>query len=474
MRPTFFGIDIARRALQAQQRALDVVGHNIANANTPGYSRQVAVQTTTQPFTYPSRHMPTSAGQVGTGVQITAIKRVRDEFIDMQLRNETESAGRWQARRDALHQVELIFLEPSDLSLRSAMDQFWQSLQDLHQHPESDAARAVVRERALSLTATFQHVHKQLTDLRLDLNHLAKLEVERINSLTERLADVNSQIFRIVNSGQEPNDLLDRRDQLLLELSELVDIHVVIQDNKMANVSIGGLSIVNGDTATKLRAEEDPANDDLVTIRWGNTDREVPLTNGRLAGIFEARDELVAGYLESLDTLAATLIEKFNEVHSAGYTLGDHDPADQPDGGQFFTGTGAADIGLHSAILENLANIAASGTGAPGDGSNALALANVYTTEIDELSGVTMRDYFNSLISSIGVAAQKANNMVESQALLVEHLHNRREGISGVSLDEEMVDMIRFQQAYAAAARIVTAMDEALETIISRMGIVGR
>ncbi len=119
MRSTFFGIDIARRALQAQQRALDVVGHNIANANTPGYSRQVAIQATTPPYTYPSRHMPTGAGQVGTGVQITAIRRVRDEFIDMQLRNETESVGRWQARRDALHQVELIFLEPSDLSLRA-------------------------------------------------------------------------------------------------------------------------------------------------------------------------------------------------------------------------------------------------------------------------------------------------------------------------------------------------------------------
>lgn len=468
MRSTFFGIDIARRALQTQQRALDVLGHNIANANTPGYSRQVAVQATTQPYTYPSRHMPTGAGQVGTGVQITAIKRVRDEFIDMQMRNETESAGRWQARRDALHQVELIFLEPSDLSLRSAMDQFWQSLQDLHLQPESDAARAVVRERALSLTSTFQHVHKQLTDLQWDLDRLARLEVERINSLSERLADVNSQIFRVVNSGQEPNDLLDRRDELLLELSELVDITVVITDSKMANVSIGGLSIVSGPQATMLRAEPDPANQDMVTVRWGNTNRAVLPQNGRLAGVLEARDELVADYLNSLNELAATLVNEFNAVHSAGYAL------DGSTGVNFFVGNSADTIDLAQDIYDSLSKIAAAATDAPGDGTNALRLAEVYTEPKAALSDVSMRDFFTSLISGIGVASQKAANMVDSQAVLVEHLHNRREAISGVSLDEEMVDMIRFQQAYAAAARVVTAMDEALETIISRMGVVGR
>lgn len=468
MRSTFFGIDIARRALQAQQRALDVVGHNIANANTEGYSRQVAIHQTTPPWTYPSRHMPAGAGQVGTGVQIVAIQRVRDSFIDMQLRNETESAGRWEARRDALRQVELIFMEPSDLSIRSALDQFWQSLQDLHQQPESDAARAVVRERALSLTATFQHVYKQLTDLQWDLDRLARLEVEKINSLAERLADVNAQIFRVVNSGQEPNDLLDRRDQLLLELSELVDIDVVIHDNKMASVSIGGLSIVNGNHVTFLRAVPDPAKQDMVTIRWGDTDWVVQVQNGRLAGVLEARDELVAGYLASLDRLAAALIEEFNAVHRQGYGL------DGSIGVDFFVGTGARDIDLSQDILQSLAKIAASGSGEPGDGSNALALANVYLQPAADLAGVSMRDFFASLISGIGVAAQKANDMVASQEVLVEHLKNRRDSISGVSLDEEMIDMIRFQHAYAAAARVLTAMDEMLDTIITRLGVVGR
>ncbi|MBO8142880.1 MAG: flagellar hook-associated protein FlgK [Firmicutes bacterium] len=410
MRSTFFGLDIARRALQAQQRALDVVGHNIANANTPGYSRQVAVLSTSPAYTLPSFHSPLQAGQVGTGVQVEAIRRLRDEFVEMQLRNETESSGRWEARYEALQQVELMIQEPSDLGLRDALDQFWQSLQDLHQQPESDAARAVVRERALALTAAFQHVHKQLSDLRADLDRMVGLEVQRINSLLERLADVNGQIYRVALSGQEPNDLLDQRDQLLLELAELADIHVTVLDNRMVEVSIGGLTVVDGNRAVPLVAEPDPANGDLLAVRWEPTGKALTITNGRLAGILEARDQLVAGYLQDLDTLAATIIVEFNNVHRSGYTL--EDPAQS--GGDFFTGTGAQDFGVHDDILQDLKKIAASASGEPGDGGNALELARIFEQPFAGLGGVSMDDYLRSFVSSVGVAPPAARHHAPS------------------------------------------------------------
>src|SRR5690606_4172717 len=296
MRPTFFGLDIARRALQAQMRALDVVGHNIANANTPGYSRQVAIFATTPPYPAPMLNSMIQAGQVGTGVQIEAIRRLRDQFVEMQLRNETESLGRWNARYEALKQVELFLAEPSDYGLRDALDQFWQSLQDLHQQPESDAARAVVRERALLLAASFQHVHKQLTDLRLDLNRLVELEVQKINTLSERLANINAQIHRVHLSGHDPNDLLDQRDQLILELAEIVDISVLERDNRTVQISINGFSIVDGERWNVLETKGNPANDNLLSVYWGLTGQELQITNGRLAGVLEARDQLVAGY----------------------------------------------------------------------------------------------------------------------------------------------------------------------------------
>nr|MBO2477370.1 flagellar hook-associated protein FlgK [Bacillota bacterium] len=469
MRPTFFGLDIARRALQAQMRALDVVGHNIANANTPGYSRQVAVFATTPPYPAPMLNSMIQAGQVGTGVQIEAIRRLRDQFVEMQLRNETESLGRWNARYEALKQVELFLAEPSDYGLRDALDQFWQSLQDLHQQPESDAARAVVRERALLLAASFQHVHKQLTDLRLDLNRLVELEVQKINTLIERLANINAQIHRVHLSGHDPNDLLDQRDQLILELAEIVDISVLERDNRTVQISINGFSIVDGEQWIALQAVKDPS-DNMLYVHWSVTGQKLNITNGRLAGVLEARDQLVKGYLDDIDLLAKTVIDRFNEQHEKGYTL-----ENPPQTGiTFFTGTGAKDIAVDNNILQNLALIAASGDGTPGNGANALALSRVFHEPFTELGNVSIADYLRSIVASVGVTTQQAHSMVTSQTALVDHLHARRESVSGVSLDEEMIDMVRFQQAYAAAARVVTAMDEALETIILRMGLVGR
>ncbi|MFO7312059.1 MAG: flagellar hook-associated protein FlgK [Bacillota bacterium] len=469
MRPTFFGLDIARRALQAQMRALDVVGHNIANANTPGYSRQVAIFATTPPYPAPMLNSMIQAGQVGTGVQIEAIRRLRDQFVEMQLRNETESLGRWNARYEALKQVELFLAEPSDYGLRDALDQFWQSLQDLHQQPESDAARAVVRERALLLAASFQHVHKQLTDLRLDLNRLVELEVQKINTLSERLANINAQIHRVHLSGHDPNDLLDQRDQLILELAEIVDISVLERDNRTVQISINGFSIVDGEQWIALQAVKDPS-DNMLYVHWSVTGQKLNITNGRLAGVLEARDQLVKGYLDDIDLLAKTVIDRFNEQHMQGYTL-----ENPPQTGiTFFTGTGAKDIAVDNNILQNLALIAASGDGTPGNGANALALSRVFHEPFTELGNVSIADYLRSIVASVGVTTQQAHSMVTSQTALVDHLHARRESVSGVSLDEEMIDMVRFQQAYAAAARVVTTMDEALETIILRMGVVGR
>jgi len=469
MRPTFFGLDIARRALQAQMRALDVVGHNIANANTPGYSRQVAIFATTPPYPAPMLNSMIQAGQVGTGVQIEAIRRLRDQFVEMQLRNETESLGRWNARYEALKQVELFLAEPSDYGLRDALDQFWQSLQDLHQQPESDAARAVVRERALLLAASFQHVHKQLTDLRLDLNRLVELEVQKVNTLIERLANINAQIHRVHLSGHDPNDLLDQRDQLILELAEIVDISVLERDNRTVQISINGFSIVDGEQWIALQAVKDPS-DNMLYVHWSVTGQKLNITNGRLAGVLEARDQLVKGYLDDIDLLAKTVIDRFNEQHEKGYTL-----ENPPQTGiTFFTGTGAKDIAVDNNILQNLALIAASGDGTPGNGANALALSRVFHEPFTELGNVSIADYLRSIVASVGVTTQQAHSMVTSQTALVDHLHARRESVSGVSLDEEMIDMVRFQQAYAAAARVVTAMDEALETIILRMGLVGR
>jgi len=291
-----------------------------------------------------------------------------------------------------------------------------------------------------------------------------------INSLTERLADVNRQIHRVSLSGQSPNDLLDERDKLLLELAEHVDIHVMEYENGTVHVSVGGLTVVDRDRSIQLVTQRDPDNNSLLSVHWGPTGQKLDIPNGRLAGVMEARDELVGGYIADLDRLARIIIQRFNEVHQQGFTR-EEPPAL---GGEFFTGTGAKDMSVHQDIQDNLAKIAASADGAPGNGANALSLAQVFHTAYTELGNASPADFLRAVVSSIGVTAQQARSMVAGQTALVEHLRNRKESLSGVSLDEEMVDMVRFQQAYAAPARLVTAMDEALEVIINRMGVVGR
>src|SRR5690606_22589106 len=200
------------------------------------------------------------------------------------------------------------------------------------------------------------------------------------------------------------------------------------------------------------------------------TGQKLHITNGRLAGVLEARDQLVKGYLDDIDLLAKTVIDRFNEQHEKGYTL----DSTLQIGITFFTGTGAKDIAVDNNILQNLALIAASGDGTPGNGANALALSRVFHEPFTELGNVSIADYLRSIVASVGVTTQQAHSMVTSQTALVDHLHARRESGAGVLLDGELVDCDRFRQALSASARVVTAMDEALETIILRMGLVGR
>lgn len=482
MRSTFFGLEIGRRGLQAQQRALDVTGHNVANANTPGFTRQEAVLTTTTPFPVPALNRPWGAAQVGTGVEISEIRRLRDQFLDLQVRHENKTLGYWEARRDALRKVEVILNEPSDTGLRAVFEQFWQALEELSKNPESLAARSVVRQRGMALAETFNHMDRQLRELQEDLNSAVEVKVKEINSLGSQIAALNQQILKIEVTGARANDLRDRRDVLLDQLAKLVNFQAHEDNRGLVNINIGGRPLVQGEELYGLKTESDPNNDGFLKVLWEADGQPVQIEAGTLRGLIEMRgyveNDTKKGFVremrEKLDALATTLIDKFNEIHKGGYGL------DGTTGNDFFSGNSAATIEV---VITDLNKIAAAATwdddGEPGDGSNALALAQLKHQLTMILPGntkptATFEDYLRSAVGQLGVAAQEANRMVENQELLVSQLENNRQAVSGVSLDEEMVNMIRFQHAYNAAARVITTMDEMLDLIISRMGLVGR
>ncbi|NLY54036.1 MAG: flagellar hook-associated protein FlgK [Firmicutes bacterium] len=486
MRSTFFGLDIARKALAAQMRALDVTGHNIANQATPGYSRQRAVLTTTNPYTVPGMHSHTGAGQVGTGVQVSTIYRLRDNYIDYQLRSQSQHLGKAAAENQTLDRVEGIFGDLQGSGLKTAIAQFFNAWQDLSRDASNETVRAIVQQRGVAVADMFRHVDSQLQDVVEDINHGISLTITDINSIVDRIASLNAQIQTSELGGKNANDLRDRRDLLIDELSQLINVHV-FENNGQLSLVVNGVSIVRHESVTHMKLSDAPDQNGIHQVVWinANGDEGAPVraTSGRLAGLESSRSKTLS-YMDRLDQLAREFAEAVNNQHKQGRTLegeagsaffvGLPDP-DNPDGiisaGHIYVNDYLLDEEFGKGRIAAAAAIDQDGNTIAGDGSNALAIAQLRNKLLFN-DTATLEQFYEGIIGTLGVDAQHALHLLENQTLLVEQLEMRRSSVSGVSLDEEMTNMIQYQHAYNAAARLVTVIDEILDTLINRTGLV--
>ncbi len=389
----FNSINIGLRALQTQKKSLDVTSHNIANANTEGYTRQRPVQKASDAYTLPGMNMPAGAGQLGTGVEIEKIERIRDNFIDNQIQQKKQLQGEWSKRYDGLHQIESIFNEPSDSSLSSALSKFWQSLEDLSNNPENTAVRTTVKDRALTLVDTFHSLHWQLNDYKESLNDGVVTTVGDINSIINRIADINDQVIKIKGSNQNPNDLLDERDLLFEKLNEKVNVSGRQDARGNLNISLSGINIVTGDDTQELKVVETDEKYENKVV-FASTGEDATIASGELKGIMDSRDLDVENYKNYLDDIAAKLVAKFNSIHEDGFNM------DKETNTKFFkfmddSGNQSKQITLNNIIKEDPDKIAASTIeeGVPGNGANALKLARAlkqdYTINSKEFSDPT-------------------------------------------------------------------------------------
>ncbi|MGE5653846.1 MAG: flagellar hook-associated protein FlgK [Bacillota bacterium] len=477
MRSTFFGFEAARKALMAQQRSLDVTSHNIANANTEGYSRQRAELTTTTPYTIPGMK-----GQVGTGVEVSTVNRIREEFADFQFRSENQALGKWETYSQALERVEGIFAEPTSSGLKKAIGEFFNAWQELSKDGGNETVRALVRQRGIAMTDMFHHLNYQLEETRLDLNEGIELAVKDINGIADQIASLNGQIYNSELTGYTANDLRDRRDLLVDKLSSLVNVRVQ-DDSGQYSVLVGGTRLVSHTSVVHMEAVPMTTGDDagMFELQWENNGTPVQITSGQLSGYLQVRNDIREKYMDELDNLAVKMVDEINAKHQGGWAYAPSNPADpssaliwQP-GEAFFDPTKktAKGIEVSSLILNETIGLkyiaAASGpTPVQGDGSNALALAQLRNTRPS--GGDTYEHMYESMLGTLGVQAQYAERLTDNQTFLTEQLQNRRNSVSGVSLDEEMTNMIKFQHAYNAAARVTTVMDEVLDTLINRLG----
>jgi flagellar hook-associated protein 1 FlgK len=441
---TFNGLNIALRGLTAQQRALDVVSHNIANVQTPGYSREEAVFGTSPDL--PIAAGATQNGQgvwLGQGVDVLSYRRLRDDFIDLQWRAQNMSGGQAEISAQRLNQVQTALGSGGASDLGVQLDKFWSAWQTLASNPQSASAKANVVGTAQTLAQGFQRLDSDLAALggqaTAQVGSLLSAQGP-IKPIADELATLNVQINQAQNAGMAHNDMLDRRDLLLDQLSRFGQVSVVPDPtlNASGNPAYPGMVQVSfGGATTPLVSQS------TVTMPTTATLSATP--GGQLGGLQDVAGK-ITGYRTTLNGLAASLISAVNGTSST----------------PIFSGAGSTNI----AVVATSSTVSAgAASAAAGDNSVALALA--------ALRGGAIDGGYAGLVQTIGADTANAATTQDTTKRVLDSLTQQRQSVSGVSMDEEMSNMIRFQRGYQAAARALTTMDEALDTLINRTGKVG-
>lgn len=464
----FFTLNIARRAMQVSTKALEISAHNVANANTPGFSRQRGVIQTTPPHLIASRNMPPGPGQVGTGVEVAEIIRVRSEMLDLQVRGQTTALGFWEAKQEAVSYLSGVYMEPSENGLNTAMERFWASWQEVAKNPTSEATRTSLLESAISLSSSFHSLSVQTTNLLEDLNNQVVLKVDEVNNIASSIAQLNVEIASARAVGYNPNDLMDKRDLLLDQLSRLADVRIHHLETGAINVSLGGKVLVQNTKVFTLEAQN--VSGKMVPV-WQRDGSSMSASQGELAGLAEVYDYIRDEVLGRLNELARTLADEVNALHTSGY-----DRLGNP-GGEFFhipafaTGQEAAFISLAPA-LENNPHLVAATSDPAVTGGNDIAQAIANLRNETPMSGglATFYNFFNGLVTDLGFEVQTSARMVSNHEIMLEHSETRRQSESGVSIDEEVTFMLQFQHTYQAAAQLISTVNTLLGTLINEMG----
>jgi flagellar hook-associated protein 1 FlgK len=450
----------------AQQQALDITGQNITNASTPGYTRQ-SVSLATTPG------IQTSPGVLlGTGVTVTGYQRIRDSFLDVQYRAQNMLQGSAQASENGLGQVENVINEPSTTGLNSLLSSYWSAWQSVSDQPQDMAARQSLVEAATSLAQGFNSISSQLSTIQSQTSQNIDLTVAQINADGATIQKLNTAIATATANGTSPNDLLDQRDSALDDLSGLGSVSSVNNSDGTITVSIDGVTLTDGTTGYNVSVSGDTISNDKSTPDTAT----VSPTAGKLGALIAFNQTTVPGYQTQLNTIASTLITQTNAIQAGGTDVNGVTQAggfglDGSSGVAFFSGTDATDIGVSITAAQIAAASAAS---SPGDNSNALAMADIQNDPtLTPLNGATIDGAYNQLVTTIGSDSQAAQRSTANANVIVQSIQNQRDSVSSVSIDEEMTNLVKFQQGYQASARALTTMDDVLELLITRTGRVG-
>lgn len=446
-------LSIARTALSTHQKAMAVTAHNIANATTPGYTRQRLELVAETPLYTPY-------GSVGRGVKGVAVFNARDQFLDAAFRREQGNFGRAETLRSALARVEGALQEPGELGISAALDGFWAAFSDLADSPTSGAARVAARSAATLVADRLRETSARFDTESIAIRREYDATVARVNTLSSEIAELNKQIVAHGGPLHTAPDLEDLRDAKLDELSSLVSVRVLPRDHGAVAVMAGDAMLVDGGVAQKLEVRPQGGGELAVGV-IGST-RLSNIGSGKLQGLTELINEGLPGVRSELDRLAAAIVAAVNTVHEAGYTgngttgVSLFDPA----------GTTAATIAVSAAVLADPQNVAAGATTASGDNAVALQIAAIRTTSFAGLNGDTPAGFLAGVVASLGSIVRDVTQAAESADVLTANIETQRQSVHGVSTDEEMIKLIQQQQAFSAASRLVVIADEMMQDVL--------
>lgn len=624
MGSTFSGIELGKRSIMANTDAITTAGHNISNANTEGYSRQRVQIREFDPLYKPDLSRAERPGMIGQGIDVQSVNRIRDELLDSRITGQANLESYWQTRSDYYTMIEQIYNEPYDVSIRSNMDKFWQGWQELSVNPESQAARQAIVTRGETLVDSIKNKWESLAGVGELLNGDIEATVKEVNSITRQIGDVNLEIVRSKANGDNPNDLLDRRDLLVDKLSSLINIKTDNRDSDEFMIHVGGRVIVQGGISREIGVE--PVLDDsgYTKLVWADTGNDAVFEGGKLGALVELRDVDIRNEIQSLNTMTMNFADLVNDVHRNGVgankvtgldffvqrpfvenTNGNFDrngdgeldtsyifrfsgtnkldsqqqvgiegvmtfngasgnvqipyyhtdtvetvisrindstsevkayldkdnhlvlkattssSSSNPDfvirhvedSGYFLSGysgilsgNGAenaydfnsadavnslvqgsqfavapvynpsAYIDINSAIKNDVMSVAAGypdnqGSANLGDGSAAVEIASIRNSLVMVGGMKTFDDYFADSVTNVGLKGEQAEMNFQSQNSIMDNLRDLRDSISGVNIDEELAEIMKFQHGYNAAAKFVTVWDNLLDTVINRLGV---
>jgi flagellar hook-associated protein 1 len=440
---------IAAEALGADQGALDATSNNIANQNTPGYSREIPVLT---------EAAPTEEGNItyGNGVVLQRLQSVRDQVLQIQISDQNQQQGSAQAQYSAMQQVQGLFSDPTS-GIGADTTTFFNSISQLSTDPASIPDRQAVLTAAQKVASDFNSTEQNLDSIQSGLNQSVTQTVTQINTLTQQIAQLNVQVGQMQQLGQDPGTLGDQETQLIQQLSQLTTVNQIQTENGLTLTTGNGTPLVVGNQSFALQTTNGPAG--MTDISSQGQDVTSSLQGGQLGGDLQVRDTVIPGLLSQIDTLASQFASSINAAQASGYDLNGN--AGQP---IFSDTSGAGAAGNLKVSMTDPSLIAASSDGTQGSNGNVANLLAVQTQALP--AGETPVNAYANLVSQTGNLTSQANAEVTASTASLNQLNDQLGAVSGVNLDEETTNLMNYQRAYEAAARVITTVDDLTQSVL--------